>query len=108
MSNTNGSHWIYPLTRQRIYERDNWRCGYCGKYLRNVAPRYRTLDHVVPVHASEKPDNRSTNLITACKRCNDRKNGTPLATFLKNDFDKIDKIIAQLEKPLCQTYNPTE
>ncbi|MCX7981082.1 MAG: HNH endonuclease [Bacteroidia bacterium] len=59
-----------PLTRQNIFKRDGFRCGYCG------TTRTLTVDHIVP--RSQGGDDSWENLITACESCNRRKgNRTP-------------------------------
>jgi hypothetical protein len=63
--------------RLKIFERDNYRCTYCGKQLTRFTA---TLDHVTPV--SEGGDNGSENLKTACLQCNSRKTARPLGDFL--------------------------
>jgi 5-methylcytosine-specific restriction endonuclease McrA len=63
--------------RQKIYERDNYHCTYCGKQLTRFTA---TLDHITPV--SEGGDNSAENLKTACLQCNSRKTGRPLGDFL--------------------------
>lgn len=63
--------------RLKIYERDNYRCTYCGKQLTRFTA---TLDHIKPV--SEGGDNSAENLKTACLQCNSRKTGRPLGDFL--------------------------
>jgi hypothetical protein len=59
--------------RHAIYNRDGWRCRYCGKQLRparghpahdSYAP---TLDHVMPKSRGGSGD--SANLVTACDAC---------------------------------------
>lgn len=69
--NPNGSNWIRRKRRLEIYERDGWRCVYCLKDLRDVKPRQRTLDHVIP--RVYRVDNAGSNLVTCCRPCNDRK-----------------------------------
>lgn len=65
---------IAPRVRQRIYERDGWRCQICGF---PVAHRYSahdpfspTLDHIVPQSHTLIPDHSESNLRTACALCN--------------------------------------
>jgi 5-methylcytosine-specific restriction endonuclease McrA len=53
------------LTRQNIFKRDNFECQYCG------TRRDLTIDHVVP-RAKGGLDSW-LNLVTACKRCNAKK-----------------------------------
>ncbi|OMH41124.1 HNH endonuclease, partial [Desulfurobacterium indicum] len=49
-------------TRKTIFLRDNFRCAYCGKYLKdnNV-----TVDHIIPKSKEGKWE--WENLVTACK-----------------------------------------
>lgn len=63
--------------RLKIYERDNYRCTYCGKQLTRFTA---TLDHITPV--SKGGDNSAENLKTACLQCNSRKTDRPLGDFL--------------------------
>lgn len=58
----NGSKWIWPRTRQRIYARDGRACVHCG------STEDLTLDHIRPV--SRGGSHRPTNLVTACRVCN--------------------------------------
>lgn len=56
--------------RNRVFERDNFTCRYCGK---SDYPRgWLVADHVIP-----SPDGPTTedNLVTACRGCNKRKGG---------------------------------
>lgn len=59
--------------RENVYIRDNFTCQYCAKRLPSKS---LTLDHVVPVsHAGPKS---WTNVVSACRECNQRKaNRTP-------------------------------
>lgn len=59
--------------RENVYIRDNFTCQYCAKRLPSKS---LTLDHVVPVsHAGPKS---WTNVVAACRECNQRKaNRTP-------------------------------
>jgi hypothetical protein len=63
--------------RLNIWERDNYRCIYCGKQLTRFTA---TLDHVKPVTAGG--DNSADNLVTACLQCNSRKTARHLGNFL--------------------------
>lgn len=63
--------------RRKIYERDNYKCRYCGTELTRFTA---TLDHIQPV--SSGGDNSMNNLVTACLACNSRKHGRPLGDFL--------------------------
>lgn len=60
------SHWIKKERRLAIYLRDGLACCYCGLAIEDGIQL--TLDHLTP--RSQEVDNRSTNLVTACGRCN--------------------------------------
>lgn len=60
--------------RENVYIRDNFTCQYCGKFL---TAKNLTLDHVVP--ASKNGKKIWTNVVSACRGCNQKKaNRTPL------------------------------
>lgn len=63
--------------RIKVYERDEYKCCYCGKQLTRFTC---TLDHVTPVAAGGK--NNLENLVTACLDCNSRKHRRPVGDFL--------------------------
>ena len=56
------------LSRREVFNRDHYRCLYCGRQTREL-----TLDHVVPRHRGGPHD--WENLASACKGCNHRKAG---------------------------------
>lgn len=56
-----------PPIRVMVYMRDRWRCRYCGAECLYDA----TLDHVLPKSLGGRFD--ATNLVTACKACNQKK-----------------------------------
>lgn len=67
-------HWISPVERVALYERDGWTCQLCGDavrldvgYLDRLAP---SLDHIEPQSLSLVPDHRAENLRTAHRGCN--------------------------------------
>jgi 5-methylcytosine-specific restriction endonuclease McrA len=99
--NANGSKWIWPRTRRRIYMRDGHRCVWCTKDLSRGVKARRTLDHVIPRLWSGS--NHITNLITACLRCNTQRGDlSPLAfawTFPSPDI-VLERIATALEQPL--------
>lgn len=63
--------------RGKVYERDSYKCQYCGKQLTRFTA---TLDHVTPVAAGG--DNSFDNLRTACLSCNSQKNVRPVGDFM--------------------------
>lgn len=56
------------LSRYEIFQRDRYRCQYCGVETRNL-----TLDHIVPRHRGGQ--HAWENVVSACHRCNSRKAG---------------------------------
>jgi 5-methylcytosine-specific restriction endonuclease McrA len=65
------------LKRERIFERDHYRCVYCGE---QFAADLLTVDHVQPrMRGGDRSDG---NLVTACRGCNTLKAGRPLRDFL--------------------------
>ena len=58
-----------PLTNRALFARDGYLCLYCGN---TFSPRALTRDHVVPVSRGGK--NLWSNVASACKVCNHRKN----------------------------------
>lgn len=66
-----------PENRVKVYERDGYRCRYCGKQLTLETV---TLDHIVPV--SKGGGNDLQNLVTACLDCNSKKTGRLVGDFL--------------------------
>lgn len=67
---TDQDHFADPALRRALFERDDWRCRYCGERVDGVNG---TLDHLVPQHAggASTPE----NLATACLMCNSIKSG---------------------------------
>jgi 5-methylcytosine-specific restriction endonuclease McrA len=67
------SYGTVRFCRENIYIRDNFTCQYCGD---KFPYKLLTLDHVVP--ASHLGPKTWTNVVTACRNCNQRKaNRTP-------------------------------
>jgi 5-methylcytosine-specific restriction endonuclease McrA len=68
------------MRRERVFERDDFRCVYCGE----VFPAEQlTVDHV---QARVRGGDRSGgNLVTACTGCNTLKGHRRLAEFLRDD-----------------------
>jgi 5-methylcytosine-specific restriction endonuclease McrA len=61
-------HRRVPPTRVAIMLRDAYMCQYCGE---KPGQLQLTVDHIVP--RSRGGGHSWTNLVTACKRCNQRK-----------------------------------
>ena len=77
MSESEVDYYNVRENRIKIYERDEYKCRYCGKQLTRFTS---TLDHVKPV--AEDGDNSFDNLVTACLECNSRKNKRLVGDFL--------------------------
>lgn len=57
-----------------IHERDRWTCAYCRRRVSKSPPcegLLATVDHILPV--SRGGPSSWTNLVSACKECNNRK-----------------------------------
>jgi 5-methylcytosine-specific restriction endonuclease McrA len=65
------------LKRDQIFERDDYRCVYCGE---QFEAGELTLDHVQP--RVRGGDRSVGNLVTACKACNTLKGHRRLSAFL--------------------------
>ena len=76
-----GSKWITKQKRYAIYFRDGFKCIFCERGLHNGI--ILTLDHVVPCEALPKPNNKHTNLITACLSCNSSKGAKSLTDYVQ-------------------------
>ena len=65
------------MRREEIFERDGYRCVYCGA---QFEPAELTVDHVQP--RVRGGDNTPGNVVTACGGCNTAKGHRKLAEFL--------------------------
>lgn len=70
--------------REKIFERDAYKCYYCQKQLTRFTA---TLDHIQPV--SRGGDNSFSNLVTACLHCNSKRGNRPIMDAIINS-DKTD------------------
>lgn len=63
-------HYTPPLNNQTLFKRDGYLCMYCGdRFLASQLSR----DHVTPI--SRGGLDVWTNVVTACRRCNNQKAG---------------------------------
>jgi 5-methylcytosine-specific restriction endonuclease McrA len=60
------------ISRQALFARDGWRCGYCGTSTGKL-----TLDHIVP--RSRGGESVWENVVASCVPCNRRKGDRLLA-----------------------------
>jgi hypothetical protein len=77
--NWNGMNWILKSSRLAIYLRDGMACFYCGSDFMNEDTKL-SLDHVTP-HC-EGGGNKPNNLITCCKRCNEKRGAKEIGQWL--------------------------
>ncbi|GMR21023.1 MAG: HNH endonuclease [Gammaproteobacteria bacterium] len=63
-------HYTPPLNNRALFARDARLCLYCGKHF---SERELSRDHVVPL--STEGTDTWTNVVSACKRCNNHKAG---------------------------------
>jgi hypothetical protein len=99
-----GMNWISQHRRLGIYLRDGLACAWCAVGIEDGAQL--TLDHV-RAHR-DGGGNENTNLVTACKRCNDsrgarsvRKFATVTAAYLNHGIKPeaiVGHVRAQLKK----------
>ena len=71
---------IEPVNEDKIYERDNYRCVYCG------SKDNLTLDHIIPIN--NNGSHNVDNLVVACLSCNCSKQDKPLQEWLRIKFGK--------------------
>ena len=70
--------------RQKVYQKTNKRCAYCGREIYETVPDNSpiklTIDHIKPIsQGGHKSD--IGNLICACQECNCNKADSKLKTF---------------------------
>ena len=87
----NGSKWIHRPRRLAIYERDGYRCVWCG--IQVEAKISACLDHLVP--RSQGGTHKSNNLVTSCFDCNSDRGDCPWEIFARDDqvLEYIRKVI---------------
>lgn len=56
------------FTRETLFERDNYRCQYCGN---GFEPNLLNMDHVIPRDRGGRTS--WENIVTSCIKCNSRK-----------------------------------
>lgn len=63
-------HYVPPLNNPALFKRDAHLCMYCGERFRHGD---LSRDHVTPL--SQRGEDVWTNVVTACRRCNNHKAG---------------------------------
>lgn len=79
--------------REYLLEKWHRKCAYCGK--ENIPLE---IEHI-QAKANGGSD-RVSNLTLACERCNDRKGTQDIRDFLRNDPERLAKILRQAKAPL--------
>ncbi len=64
---------VAQFTRHNVFRRDKFICQYCTK---SYGAKDLTLDHVLPV--SKGGQKTWTNIVTACRKCNQKKGNKTL------------------------------
>jgi 5-methylcytosine-specific restriction endonuclease McrA len=64
------THYVPPLNNHTLFARDAHLCLYCGQ---QFAARGLSRDHIMPLSAGGR--DAWNNVVTACKRCTNRKAG---------------------------------
>ena len=77
--------------REYVLQRDKRTCQYCGK-----AGGKLEVDHIVP--QSENGPYRIPNLATSCRKCNQAKGNMSLEEFLKDNPERLGRILSQLKR----------
>jgi 5-methylcytosine-specific restriction endonuclease McrA len=79
--------------REYVLLKWNHQCAYCDS--RDMPLE---LDHAQP--HSKHGSNRVSNLVAACRACNQRKSNRDVRDFLKNDPARLARILAHMKAPL--------
>jgi 5-methylcytosine-specific restriction endonuclease McrA len=93
-------HRRVPATRAAVMLRDAYTCQYCGE----IPGRTQlTVDHVIPRSRGGK--HGWENLVTACKRCNQKKgSSTPdeaLMSLIRKPFEPTYVALVLLSNPVA-------
>ncbi len=75
-----------PMNRKIIFERDNYKCHYCGQ---KVNENNATLDHKIPL--SKGGTNSKDNLVVCCFECNSIKRGKTLEEVAPKLLERLKK-----------------
>ena len=75
---------LTPRRKMLVWERDNFKCYYCGLDLKEWKKQRNsksllTIDHKEPI--SKGGTNEMNNLVTACSYCNSKKGDKKVRTY---------------------------
>jgi len=79
--------------REYLLQKWGRQCVYCGK--ENVPLQ---IDHIIP---KGRGSNRPSNLTIACQDCNQAKGNSLIETFLADQPERLQEILAHIQKPLA-------
>jgi hypothetical protein len=89
---------ITPKMRRAVYDRDNWRCFYCGGNLSGNPRRgfssNRAIDHLIPF--SKGGVDEFWNYVTTCLLCNSQKTDRTLEEFREYKRQKLFCLVREL------------
>ena len=89
---TQGMNWLPKARRLAIYLRAGLACAYCGASVEDDARL--SLDHLRPY--SKGGTNETSNLVTACGRCNSSR-----GTRTVRGFCRFDEVLQKQERRLA-------
>jgi 5-methylcytosine-specific restriction endonuclease McrA len=95
----NGSKWCRRERRLAIYLRDGLACVYCGVGLEEGVTL--SLDHLTP--HSQGGSNESSNLVTACRKCNSVRGSRPWRIFTTIVSQYINKNPESMQQHINRT-----
>ena len=79
--------------REYVLRKWNWTCAYCG-----ASDLPLQVEHIVP--RARGGANRVSNLCLACEPCNQRKGTQDIGVFLKDEPERLARVLAQAKAPL--------
>ncbi len=83
-----------PENRRFILERESHRCFYC---MCGLNPENYVIEHVL---SRPKGNNSYRNLVAACRECNNRKNDSEVADFLRTLYRESFLSVAEMKERL--------
>lgn len=85
--------------REYLLEKWHRKCAYC-----DASDEPLEIDHIVPRNPrnrlAQKGSNRPSNLTLACHGCNKAKGNISIEEFLRDDPDRLVRILSETRKPL--------
>jgi len=79
---------VPPGIEKALHEIQEGKCIYCGRAGK------LTLDHVIPIDASNSPGSALSNLVLACVGCNSAKGAQPVEEWLGQRISLAEFVVA--------------